>query len=334
MCARCGVGRHTSGAARARSPSVLHSPPWMPPPQAASTRPRRLPTLTLFFGLLALVLLACATAIHSVGLSLGGQSFCDRAAMAPYRPQYVCFGDSITQRGFNPGGWTSALADAYQRRVDVINRGYSGYNTRWAVELLGRAFPSATKGTIELATIWFGANDAALPDRTRWVGAYVWRGEEAAGRRHLARSLRGGRWAERAIGGVPLGVARRSRPLPLPFTSARQHVPLDEYKSNLRRIVAHFQALGVGAIVVITPPPISEYHRKIHVRNVSEVVGRAPCCAWGWVVGWVGGEWAAGARSAAGAANHAPPPRLTRHPPTTLLTRHPCATCHRRTAWS
>ena len=59
-----------------------------------------------------------------------------------------------------------------------------------------------------------------------------------------------------AIVGVPLGVARRSRPLPLPFTSARQHVPLDEYKSNLRRIVAHFQALGVGAIVVITPPPI------------------------------------------------------------------------------
>ena len=84
------------------------------------------------------------------------------AYLAAMRPVFVTFGDSITQRGFAPG-WSSQLADAYQRRVDVINRGYSGYNSRWAVQLLDRVFPPAAPP--QLATVWFGANDAALPDR-------------------------------------------------------------------------------------------------------------------------------------------------------------------------
>ena len=87
------------------------------------------------------------------------------------RPAFITFGDSITQRGFAPG-WSSLLADAYVRRVDVINRGYSGYNSRWALQLLDRVFPSPPAGAsataappARLATVWFGANDAALPDR-------------------------------------------------------------------------------------------------------------------------------------------------------------------------
>jgi lysophospholipase L1-like esterase len=82
------------------------------------------------------------------------------------RPQFVTFGDSITQRGFS-AGWTSLLADAYQRRADVINRGYSGYNSRWALQLLDHVFPQPTAALPppRLATVFFGANDAALPDR-------------------------------------------------------------------------------------------------------------------------------------------------------------------------
>lgn len=82
---------------------------------------------------------------------------------AAMRPAFVCFGDSITQRGFAPG-WTGMLADAYQRKADVINRGYSGYNTRWALQLLPRVFPAGAPPP-ELVTLFFGANDAALPDR-------------------------------------------------------------------------------------------------------------------------------------------------------------------------
>lgn len=88
------------------------------------------------------------------------------APPAAMRPQFVLFGDSITQRGFAPGGWAAALADRYQRRVDVINRGYSGYTSRWALQLLDRVFPSAAAAPVSLAVVWFGANDAALPDLT------------------------------------------------------------------------------------------------------------------------------------------------------------------------
>jgi lysophospholipase L1-like esterase len=102
--------------------------------------------------------LATATA-SSTTMQLSGTA-------APLRPYFVTFGDSITQRGFAPG-WTGQLADAYQRRADVINRGYSGYNSRWALQLLPRVFPQPAPGSPapRLVTIFFGANDAALPDQ-------------------------------------------------------------------------------------------------------------------------------------------------------------------------
>ena len=46
------------------------------------------------------------------------------------REQILLVGDSLTQRGFDSKkGWVSKLASTYARRADVINRGYSGYNT-------------------------------------------------------------------------------------------------------------------------------------------------------------------------------------------------------------
>ena len=51
------------------------------------------------------------------------------------RSTIVLFGDSLTQRGFEPEGWAAALAHYYGRRADVYNRGYGGYNTRWGREL-------------------------------------------------------------------------------------------------------------------------------------------------------------------------------------------------------
>ena len=55
------------------------------------------------------------------------------------RPSIVLFGDSITQQAFGVDGnigWASLLAADYTRRADVINRGYSGYNTKMAIDLL------------------------------------------------------------------------------------------------------------------------------------------------------------------------------------------------------
>ncbi|GAB2221205.1 hypothetical protein Drorol1_Dr00012376 [Drosera rotundifolia] len=82
------------------------------------------------------------------------------------RPQIILFGDSITEQSFRAGGgWGAALADNYSRKADVLNRGYGGYNTRWALFLLHHIFPLGSAKPPIAATIFFGANDAALPGR-------------------------------------------------------------------------------------------------------------------------------------------------------------------------
>ena len=80
------------------------------------------------------------------------------------RPQFHLFGDSLTQKSFSVGGWGARLANSYQRKADVLNRGYNGYNSRWALYLLQKAFPDQAP-VPSLVTVFFGANDAALPDR-------------------------------------------------------------------------------------------------------------------------------------------------------------------------
>ena len=78
----------------------------------------------------------------------------------------LLLGDSITQQSFAPGGWGARLADSLVRRVDVVNRGFSGYNTRWVANNLDRIFynKSNLKNQICFMTIFLGANDACLAE--------------------------------------------------------------------------------------------------------------------------------------------------------------------------
>ncbi|KAL6627196.1 hypothetical protein ACP70R_030922 [Stipagrostis hirtigluma subsp. patula] len=126
------------------------------------------------------------------------------------RARLVLFGDSITEESFRPGGWGAALASCFARQADVVLRGLSGYNTRWALKVLPRAMEgaAAADGPDPAAvTVFFGANDASLPDRAQ----------------------------------------------------AHQHVPLEEYQTNLRAICAYFkERWPSAAIILITPPPIYE----------------------------------------------------------------------------
>ncbi|GAX25392.1 hypothetical protein FisN_5Lh490 [Fistulifera solaris] len=79
--------------------------------------------------------------------------------MSTYRrAKIILLGDSLTQTSFE--GWGGHLANVYQRRADVINRGFSGYNTNFFLRLPMEDFPSDTS----LVTIFFGANDASLKD--------------------------------------------------------------------------------------------------------------------------------------------------------------------------
>lgn len=131
------------------------------------------------------------------------------------RPNIVLFGDSITQQSFRSGGWGASLADAYARKADVLVRGYGGYNTRLALFLLHHLFPLDSKKPPVATTVFFGANDSALPGRN----------------------------------------------------SERQHVPIEEYKENLRKIVNHLKECSpTMLIVLITPPPIDEEGRMEYAR--------------------------------------------------------------------
>ncbi|RDA82399.1 hypothetical protein CP532_6277 [Ophiocordyceps camponoti-leonardi (nom. inval.)] len=83
-------------------------------------------------------------------------------------PQVVLFGDSLLQhavdiqQGFS---FQAALQSHCNRRLDVVNRGLSGYNTSNALRFLDDIFPPMREGTPEMKYIivLFGANDAVLP---------------------------------------------------------------------------------------------------------------------------------------------------------------------------
>jgi isoamyl acetate esterase len=97
-------------------------------------------------------------------------------SIPPY-PQFILFGDSITQGTHST--IFPRLSERYLRRVDIINRGFSGYNTRHALPLLPLIYPTSTPTSpskpaspptqIPLLTIWFGANDAVLEGNAQHV---------------------------------------------------------------------------------------------------------------------------------------------------------------------
>ncbi|KAI0668538.1 SGNH hydrolase [Trametes maxima] len=85
----------------------------------------------------------------------------------------VLLGDSITEISFAGNGLGARLADVYNRKFDVVNRGFSGYNTDWIIPIFEQIFPTQHQQQhapkVRLLTIWFGANDAALPHSKQHV---------------------------------------------------------------------------------------------------------------------------------------------------------------------
>ncbi len=135
--------------------------------------------------------------------------------MVPGRAKILLFGDSITQQSFSAThcGWGACLADHFQRKADVLNRGFSGYNSDWFLR-----FAKTDEGNVDLfghnnvrlVTILLGANDACDPSLNK-----------------------------------------------------RLHVPLDDYKSNIRAIVSLVVSnFGNDVnILLISPPPVCEEKR-------------------------------------------------------------------------
>ncbi|KAK4436517.1 GDSL esterase/lipase CPRD49 [Sesamum alatum] len=83
--------------------------------------------------------------------------------VGPARPLFVLFGSSIVQLSFSNGGWGAILSDIYARKVDIILRGYYGWNSRRAVQTLDQVFPKDAAVQPSLVIVYFGGNDSMGP---------------------------------------------------------------------------------------------------------------------------------------------------------------------------
>lgn len=83
--------------------------------------------------------------------------------------QLALIGDSITEFSTQfPHGLHTYLNNEYVKRLDVINRGYSGYNTR----ILRAAYKDITESldsTLAAAVLFIGTNDSVLPGELQHV---------------------------------------------------------------------------------------------------------------------------------------------------------------------
>lgn len=68
---------------------------------------------------------------------------------------------STQERGF---ALAPALQQAYLRRLDVVNRGFSGFNTEQGLKVLPQILPDPEQTRVRFMAILFGSNDACLPD--------------------------------------------------------------------------------------------------------------------------------------------------------------------------
>ena len=79
-------------------------------------------------------------------------------------PSAVLLGDSQTQLGWAEGGWVAGLADTFQRRLDVVNRGFSGYNSRMLLAVLPDLLTCEEWRKAAVVVVFLGSNDASLPE--------------------------------------------------------------------------------------------------------------------------------------------------------------------------
>lgn len=75
----------------------------------------------------------------------------------------VLFGDSLTQFSFSPESpWGALIADKLQRKCDVLNRGFSGYNSTWCQIILPHVVDARLANETVAMVIFLGANDSNL----------------------------------------------------------------------------------------------------------------------------------------------------------------------------
>ncbi|XP_026417681.1 GDSL esterase/lipase CPRD49-like isoform X2 [Papaver somniferum] len=109
--------------------------------------------------------------------------------VGPQRPQFVLFGSSIVQLSYRNGGWGAVLADIYARKADILLRGYNGWNSKRALEVVNQVFPKDAAVQPSLVIVYFGGNDSVAPHPTR-LGPHVPLSEYTENMRKIATHLK------------------------------------------------------------------------------------------------------------------------------------------------
>lgn len=84
--------------------------------------------------------------------------------------KFLILGDSISQFGFSEdGGWVCRVANLLQRKCDIVNRGFSGYNTDNIRVMMPSLMKELQGQEICGATILLGSNDSVTSDGIQHV---------------------------------------------------------------------------------------------------------------------------------------------------------------------
>ncbi|KAJ1994821.1 isoamyl acetate-hydrolyzing esterase [Coemansia spiralis] len=150
----------------------------------------------------------------------------------------VCFGDSLTQHGWDVSkqGWTAQLAQAYLRKMDIVNRGFSGYNTKLARVLLPQILPPSDPGE-KLREV-----NEEMADNMVEPGAPVSNEPRPGPKLRLLVIFFGANDAQVAPG--------------------KAHVPLDEFRTNIEYFVLSIKLQSSAfyskdtRVLLITPPAL------------------------------------------------------------------------------
>ncbi|OMJ08481.1 GDSL esterase/lipase [Smittium culicis] len=159
----------------------------------------------------------------------------------------IAFGDSITELGQDPrmNGWVSQLSNYYIRKLEVINRGYSGYNTENGWSVFSRMFPKSRDDV--------GCERMKFSSTERYKTA-----ENLDKRVELEIGTSESNRARTKLVIIFLGTNDASFPV------VSQHVSLENFEANIHKMISLLSDPSSDRysrgtrILLISPPPISE----------------------------------------------------------------------------
>lgn len=223
------------------------------------------------------------SAAHSPVTPLGGA--------APAAPTFFLFGDSLTQYSGAPEntddtgapGWATLLRNDYVTSADVVVRGHSGYNTRWALYILPRELRGVVKLNSVGSTMGIGNNIQTTVRTT----ATTTNSSSPATNTAVQNPDIESPSKRNSLPDPPPPSHRSNVRLVTIFFGANdaviestpQYVPLDEYAANLATMVTFVRSYYGVTPLLLTPPPVTPTAQAIPGgRTLDNVARYAAAC--------------------------------------------------------